>query len=301
MVVGAVFGLSIPISRVAVAHAPNPFGIALWVNGLGAVIGLSVALYRKSLPRLTAANIQFFVLWGIFGTLFGEVVLFTVASRLEASLIAIVVVAEGFIVFAFAAAIGLEQANSRRLAGFATGATGLALVVFTIHQLDADMPLMWGVLALVVPVSYAFRTLLVTTRLPDDMDLYGAVGYRCIAGAIFVLPIAWLTGDFVPLPTIDATGNHALLFAVSSLAIITAAGTVLRAILIKTTGAVFSSQSSLVATLAGVGWSIVLLGERLPATGWISLILMLYGVYLVGPKEEAEADRRFLHSPDVEL
>jgi len=41
-------------------------------------------------------------------------------------------------------------------------------------------------------------------------------------------------------------------------------------------------------TFAGIVWSIVLLGETLPAIAWVALGLLVVGLILVGPKEEAE-------------
>jgi drug/metabolite transporter (DMT)-like permease len=64
----------------------------------------------------------------------------------------------------------------------------------------------------------------------------------------------------------------------------------MRVHLIRTAGAVFSSQSSFVITFAGIAWSIILLGERLPSVAWFALVLLVIGLLLVGPKDEAEAN-----------
>ncbi len=61
-----------------------------------------------------------------------------------ASLIAIIVVAEGFLVFAFAAALRIEQANMKRLMGFLVGLTGLPIVcVFVPDCAKTFMGLSW--------------------------------------------------------------------------------------------------------------------------------------------------------------
>ena len=39
-------------------------------------------------------------------------------------------------------------------------------------------------------------------------------------------------------------------------------------------------------TVAGVFWAMVLLGERLPGAIWLSVALMLAGMFLVRPREK---------------
>lgn len=298
--IGCIIGLSIPVTRIAALQSQNPFGIALWVNVFCAVICLSIAVYRGSVPKLTKGTSLLFLAWGLIGTLLGEVTLIKVAAYLNGSLIAIIVVAEVFLVFAVSAIMGNEKIKIREITGFLIGLLGLLSVVFTIHAMQGTSGILWAMLALAVPLSYGFRTLLLTLKLPSEMDLYGAVGFSAVAGAIIVLPFVLLVDDFVSLTIGDVHSTNVLLFAILLLAIITATGTALRATLIKTTGAVFSSLSSLVTTVAGVAWSMLLLSERLPPTGWIALLLMLAGVYLVSPGKVPERAGSLTHE-DHEL
>ncbi|MBX2835836.1 MAG: response regulator [Gammaproteobacteria bacterium] len=288
LAVGAVYGLGIPISRIASEQSSNAFGIALWVNVISAFICLSISFYRGRVPKLNKDTLILFGFWGCFGTLFGEVVLFKVAAHVEASLIALILVAEGFIVFAFAAAMRIEKASIRRLLGFAVGFVGMLLVIFAARNIEGNSLGIWVLAGLVIPTAYACRTILLTLKFTNDLDLMGAVGFSCVSGSIIVMPFVIATGDWVSLNSIGNLGSNSLLFAILLLAIITASGSALRATLIKSTGAVFASQASLVTTLAGIIWSMLLLGEQLPPIGWLALIFMLGGAYLIGPKEEAE-------------
>lgn len=53
-------------------------------------------------------------------------------------------------------------------------------------------------------------------------------------------------------------------------------------------GAVFGSQSAYVSTVAGIVWSILLLGELLSLVTIAALALIIVGLSLVGAKREAE-------------
>jgi drug/metabolite transporter (DMT)-like permease len=57
--------------------------------------------------------------------------------------------------------------------------------------------------------------------------------------------------------------------------------------LIGRAGAVFAAQVSYLVTLFGVGWAIVLLGERYSFWVWGAMILMLLGLALVQPRPAA--------------
>ena len=43
-------------------------------------------------------------------------------------------------------------------------------------------------------------------------------------------------------------------------------------------------------TAAGIGWSIVLLGEYIPLWTWAALGLIIVGLIMVEPKQEAEEE-----------
>ena len=51
--------------------------------------------------------------------------------RIEAAMLSLIVTLQGFMVFAFAAVTGMEQASPRRLMGLLVGLIGVSLVLFT--------------------------------------------------------------------------------------------------------------------------------------------------------------------------
>jgi len=52
-------------------------------------------------------------------------------------------------------------------------------------------------------------------------------------------------------------------------------------------GAVFASQSAYAITVAGIAWSVLLLGEALTVWTMMTLVTIVVGLVLVGPKREA--------------
>jgi hypothetical protein len=62
---GAVWGLTPALSRMATIAGAPPLGLAVWVNGLAALMCLLVVVFRGGLPRLTLPQLGFYVLWAL--------------------------------------------------------------------------------------------------------------------------------------------------------------------------------------------------------------------------------------------
>ena len=54
---------------------------------------------------------------------------------------------------------------------------------------------------------------------------------------------------------------------------------------IKTSGPVFASQCAYIVTLSGVAWGIILFSEQHSLWVWISVIVMMLGLFLVSPQK----------------
>ena len=285
---GVVTGLGVVLSRIAAMETSNPLGIVLWVNVVCALICFGSALVRGKFPKLDKRLVSLFFLWALFTAIMGETIVFWVAQHLQASYIALILVCEGFLVFGFASIIKIEKATLRRLMGFLVGMAGVLLVVLATQNTGAVSGWHWAILAMFAPLGYALRAILLTLRLPDDIDMVAATGWSAVASVLLLLPIVFYRGDFIPLSFDFAGGGGILALVILLYGIVSATGVSMRVHLIRSAGAVFSSQSSFVITFAGIAWSMILLGETLPGQAWIALALLVVGLLLVGPKEEAE-------------
>jgi len=303
LAVGVISGLGVVLSRIAAEVAANPFGIALWVNFFCAVLCLSHAAYRGVLPKLDRPLVMVIGLWAFLSTVISESIIFLVAQQLPASIIALILVTEGFMVFAFASFIGIEKANIRRLAGFGIGLVGIMLVIFSTSE-TVGVNNFWftASIALIAPLGYALRTLLITVKLRDDIDMVAANGLCASTAVLLLIPFVIAFDDFVPLSLNGDSGSVSFALAVMLFGVVSAVSVSLRVSLIRSAGAVFASQTSFVVTFAGIAWSIILLGEALPMIAWLALALLVIGLILVGPKEEAEEhDPIVTRNIDIEI
>jgi len=282
---GVLFGMSTPLSKVITNVAPNPTGLSLWVNFIAATFCMSVTAWRGRWPRWTPELFRFLVFWGLIGAALSEVLLFTMASRLPATTLSVILVLEGFLVFALSALVSLEKANGKRLFGLFIGMVGVVVVMQSQAGEGAvDNAIFWIVLALSVPLCYAFEDLLIAARMPPDADIICLVGFSSVFGVLFLAPVVWYLDDAVALSELPI-GAIAALTGISLTSLV---ATVLQTRLLSSAGAVFSSQVGYIITLAGIVWSMLLLGER-PATAlWIAVGIMFIGLVFVEPKREPE-------------
>ncbi len=299
--VGVVTGLGVVLTRIASIESPSPLGNVLWVNAICATVCFGSAIVRGKLPKLDRRFLSTVFMWAFFASVMGEAVIFWVAQHLQASFISLILVCDGFIVFAIASIIKIEKATMRRLFGFVVGGSGVAMAVFATQDVGGVSAIQWAVVAMLAPLGYALRSILITLRLPEDIDVVAATGWSAFAAVMLIFPVVLLQDGFVSLQLSTSPGGGILALALILFGIVTAASVSMRLHLIRTAGAVFASQSSFVVTFAGIAWSMILLGETLPKIAWVALVLLIVGLLLVGPKEQAEEEDGFNTRIDHEL
>jgi drug/metabolite transporter (DMT)-like permease len=138
--------------------------------------------------------------------------------------------------------------------------------------------------ALVVPLLWAVTDILIAARGgPETLDPIAGLGVMYVLSAVLTLPMAMLQGQlFMIGPELGWAFWVLLLNAVVDMA-----NYLLYVLLIGIAGAVFGSQSAYVSTLAGIFWSMMLLGEVLTGAAASAFGLILVGLVVVGPKSEA--------------
>jgi len=280
---GGIFGIAPALGRMAGGLGAPTLGIVVWANISAALVCLAIAGARGRWPRLKGEHAKFFLAWSlILGCIYqlGTVV---VARHVEASMIALIGSARGFMVFGLAALIALERPNLRRLAGLGLGFAAVASVLVFGGAGKGQGDGIWLLAALGLPLLLAIHTLLMAWR-PRDLDSFATVGVMMALSAAVLMPIA--SGSGMMLWPEFGFGRLELIIlvlgAASGIAIALALD------LVATAGAVFASQMAYSQTLAGIVWGMLLLGEQLPIIAWAAFGLVLLGFLLVEPKQAGD-------------
>lgn len=286
---GALWGLVVPLAKMASSIEADPVGLAILIDALGAALCIGISLKRGTLPKLSSlgrGDISFIFQFAILSAVLNQVLVYWMASQLPAFIVSIVIVLEGFIVFLFAALMRTERPNVKRFLGLGLGLAGIAVILLFGMPVDAAANWIWIGVALLIPVTYAAEDIFIAERRPARIDTIALFGLVQVASVAILIPIAAVSDGFVPLDLLAGqTGIIVVLMAAAAnLAML------LFMLLVSTTGAVFASQTAYASTAAGIGWSMLLLGEAVPMLTWAALALVIVGLLMVEPKQEAEAE-----------
>ncbi len=286
IVVGVFWGLDLPLSKMVNDIVVHPIGLSLLVNLLAALLCIPVAIARGVFPdprKLSPSHWRYMIMLAIFASKFH---VFWMTSKLPASTVSIVIVLEGFLVFLFSAVLGVEKPSTKRLLGLATGLFGVFLVIWFGEGSDDGSQWLWALASLIIPATYAAEDIYISQKKPAELDVVSAYIVISLLAAFLHLPLAFFFDDFVPLALLNGEVGMLTL----AMAATTALAMVSYFYLIASTGAVFAAQTSYVVAIAGILWSMLLLGEQLSTIVWLALALIVVGLLLVEPKHEAEEE-----------
>lgn len=297
---GALWGLTVPLSKMAANIASHPIGLALLVDAIGAVLCIGISATRKTMPplnTLTRKEWSFIAGLAFISSVINQLLVYWLVGKLPAFIVAIVIVLEGFAVFLFAAVIGVESPSRKRFLGLALGLIGVSAIMVYAETGGDEGQWLWIALALLIPATYAAEDLYIAQRQPANINSMAIFGLASVVSCFMLLPLAVGFDDFIPVELLAGKlGIIVVLIALaSSLAML------LYIYLIRTTGAVFASQSAYATTVAGIGWSVVLLAEFIPLWTWAALGLIVVGLIMVEPKQEAEEEPPLLEGAIEDL
>lgn len=280
MVLGVGWGSTQTLGKLAVSTGFRHFGLIFWQLVIGAlVLGAVLLIRRRSVP-VTHRTLAFAVMIAMIGTIIPNSTFYLSVAHLPAGIMSILISTVPMIAFPIALALGSERFGWPRLAGLGCGLAGVALIALSQAGLAEAAPAGWIAIALVGPLFYAIEGNVVAKWGTAGLDPVQAMFLASTVGAVIVLPLALLTGQWV---------NPSLPWGVAQKALI--ASSVVHAFmyagyvwLATQAGAVFASQTSYVVTAAGVLWAMALLGERFSILVWIAGGIMLFGLALVQPR-----------------
>ena len=284
LVCGTLWGATPMLSKLAAGVDAHPIGLSLVVNSMGTVVCILLCCFRKVLRWPTRAEWHFFFCWAVLYSVLNQVLIYWLSARLDAALVSVFTVLEGLVIFAAAALLRLEKPDLVRCGGLLVGLFGVAVLLFTAHRGESTIPSLFMAVGLMIPLSYAAETLFIAARRPASVDPLFAVTLVMLCSLPFLLVLAYLSDDFMPMqfpPGRDEMLALVLMFStvVANLAFF---------VLIKKAGSVFAGQLCYVNAVCGIAWGVVVLGEKMPWGMFVAVGFIILGLLLVRPKSEVE-------------
>jgi drug/metabolite transporter (DMT)-like permease len=284
LALGCAWGLTMPLMRIAVSTSHGPLGIVFWQQLLTLTVCLGLLAALRLPWGLTRDRLGLFAVVAVFGTLLPGWIAFRTAAELPAGIRAILIAIVPMFTLPIALALGTERPDLRRTLGVLAG--GLAVLLLLAPGALPAARAGMVVLALGGPLAYAIEANWIAARGAEGLHPFQILAGASVLGALVSGPLALLTGETASLAPPWGPPELAIL-ASGVLNAFAYAGYVW---LIAAAGAVFASQIAYLVTAAGMGWSMLLLGERYAPGIWLAAALMLGGIALVRPRGDSAKD-----------
>ena len=283
LVMGMGWGLSVPLSKIAVSTGHQPLGLIFWQEVVIVVLLGAICAVRR---RRLELGIQYWRLYAVIalcGAVLPDIFFYLAAARLPGGIMAIVISSVPLFSLPIALALGNETFAWRRVLGLGFGVAGILLLIGPDASLPERAMAAFIPLALMAPLLYASEGNLVAKWGTQGLDPMQAILGAALLGTATTLPLAVFTGQWInPMNGIGAAeaalvasaAIHGLVYAVYVW-------------LVGRAGSVFAAQASYLVTGCGVLWSMLLLDERYAIWVWVALGIMLLGVAMVQPRRSA--------------
>jgi drug/metabolite transporter (DMT)-like permease len=282
---GAGWGLTQPLTKIAVSTGHQPFALLFWQQAIVAVLmGLACLATGRRLP-LGRGALAVYAVIALLGAVLPGTVNYTTARHLPAGILSLLLSLVPMFAFPIALALGMDRFSLARLAGLGLGLTGVALIALPGTSLPDPAMAGWIPLALIPAMLYACEGNYVARFGTAGMDPLQVLTGASILGAAVTLPLAAGFGQTLAPPWPLGLPELALVLSALVHGVVYAT----YVWLVGRTGAVFAAQTSYLVTAFGVVWAMLLLGERYSLWVWAAFGVMLLGLTLVRPRPPADA------------
>ena len=280
LVIGGGWGLTQPLSKIAVSTGYQHFGLIFWQLAISSLALLVIMVIKqKRLPRSRPAILACLII-ALIGTVIPNSASFQAIVHLPVGIVSILLSLIPMMAFPMALSLSLEPFELRRLLGLVVGLVGVLILILPDSALPDRGMIVWIPLALVAPLCYAFEGVYVAKWGTSGLDPVELLFGASIIGTAIALPLALGSGQFISPFVVWGAAEWALVGS-SLIHVSTYAGYIW---LVAFAGAIFAVQVSYVVTASAVIWAMLILGETYSPAFWASMGLVLSGVFLVQPR-----------------
>lgn len=284
LAIGAAWGLTTPMIKIATGAGHAAPGIALWHVGMNlTLIGAWLALTGRlrGLP-CDSASLRLYAVFGLFGIALPQWASFSATTHLPAGITSIIISLVPIFALPLALGLGTERFNGRRMSGVGLGAGAIVLIAAPgSGSLPAPDLWVWVLIATLAPLFYAFEGAYISGSRVSRADAFQLLWGASVVALAVLVPVNLALGSMAS-PIATPEGFGALVLA--GLLSMTAYGGYIA--VLRRCGAVFGAQVAYLVTGCGVLWAMLILGERYPPVVWLALSILFAGLFLVQPRPQ---------------
>ena len=286
--IGASWGLTVPLAKIAVSDGYQPFGLMFWqMIIISIVLGTYNFIRRQSLP-FNRRVLIFYLIFALISAVIPSAAFYKTVTVLPAGIMSLLLSLIPMMAFPIALILGVDKFSLKRLFGLILGLLAVLLIIGVPSALPDRAMLIFIPLGLLASLMYAFEGNFVARFGTGGVGPLQLFLGSSILGVIIVGPIVVVTGQWINPIHRWGIADFALIFG----ALIQSVIYTLYIMIVRKYGPVFSVQVSYIVTATGLGWSMLLLNERYSGPIWFALSAMFVGIYLVSPNStKVEKDK----------
>jgi drug/metabolite transporter (DMT)-like permease len=264
-------------AKLAGGHGVSPLGVLAWQLAFAASAMTLIVAARGELPRLTGVNLRYAGVAGVLGVTGPNLITFAALAHLPSGLVGVITSLSPMFTYVIALALRIERMQALRAAGIVMGLAGVLFIALPRGTLASQDATPWLLLAIAAPLSLAGGNVYRSLAWPAGLSPMSAAALLLVLQALFVVPAAIMSGQFV-VPSLALHAADTTLLTAGALT----TGFYLGAFeLQRRGGPVVVGQLGYVITIASLVIGMVLFGERHTLGTFIAVTAVLTGVALV--------------------
>ena len=282
---GIIWGATFSLALIATADGAHPLGLSAWQVVLTAAFFLAAfCVSRFTLFRWR--NLRHYLFLAIAGITAPNLLYYYAAPHLSAGILAITISTVPLFTYAIVLLLRFESLVARRFGGILLGMLAILLLVVPDHGFSSDDANFWILVVIICAILYSIENVYIGHAIDPAIDIRELLFGSNLVASLIQVPLAISLGFIEPVSWLASPAG----LAIAAIAIGSGFAYAMFFYTIKTSGPVFASQCAYAVTISGVIWGIIIFSEQHSVWAWISVIVMLLGLVLVTPAQEAELD-----------
>ena len=285
IILGLGWGLSFTLGKIAITAGGTPIGLTFWQSLFSGLILLAYVFFRHG--KIIIPKIMFLpiIIITFLSVVIPNIIFYACIEHLDAGVLSISVSVIPLFTYLIAMGLRMDRFKIRRVLGLITGFCALLILILPENSLPDKRDIPWVLLALNCALCYALENIYIDRLALQNFGPIRLVCAVSFVSAIITFLLSLVMDQFFILqPT-----NLYLFISTLGLGFISATAYSIFIYLIGRAGSVFSSQVGYLVTFFGVVWGIIILGESHSVFVWISLAMIMLGIFLVQPKQTSQS------------
>ncbi len=283
LLMGAGWGFTITLTKIAVSTGHQYFGLIAWQFVIMSIAALLITWVRRKPIPMSPRHIAFYLLICLIGSLIPNSITYAAAVHLPAGIMSILLCTVPLFAFPIAIALGTDAFSWMRFGGLLCGLFCVWLIAGPDEALPDPAMAIFIPLALISPLLYGIEGNVIAKWGTLDLDPLQVMTGAALVGMPLAFALAIYSGQYID-PRLPWTGPELALIASSVIHVVVYSTYFW---LVRQAGAVFASQVAYPVTAFGIIGAMIFLGERYSLYIWAGFALMLVGLFLVQPRNRS--------------